>query len=30
MKKDKNNRLNDWEKKFVKEVKIETTNEFSY
>ena len=30
MKKDKNNRLNDWEKKFVKEVKIEASNEFSY
>ncbi|MDC3143433.1 methylmalonyl-CoA mutase [Pelagibacteraceae bacterium] len=30
MKKDKNNRLNDWEKKFVKEVKIETSKEFSY
>ena len=30
MKKDKNNRLNNWEKKFVKEVKIEASNEFSY
>ena len=30
MKKDKNNRLNDWEKKFVKEVKIEASKEFSY
>ena len=30
MKKDKNNRLNDWEKKFVKEVKIDASNEFSY
>ncbi|MDC3111088.1 methylmalonyl-CoA mutase [Pelagibacteraceae bacterium] len=30
MKKDKNNRLNDWEKKFVKEVKIQASNEFSY
>ena len=30
MKKDKNNRLNNWEKKFVKEVKIETSKEFSY
>ena len=30
MKKDKNNRFNDWEKKFVKEVKIETSKEFSY
>ena len=30
MKKDKNNRLNDWEKKFAKEVKIDASNEFSY
>ena len=30
MKKDKNNRLNNWEKKFVKEVKIEASKEFSY
>jgi len=30
MKKDKNNRLNDWEKKFVKEVKIDASSEFSY
>ena len=30
MKKDKNNRLNNWEKKFVKEVKIEASNEVSY
>ena len=30
MKKDKNNRLNDWEKKFVKEVKIDASKEFSY
>ena len=30
MKKDKNNRLNAWERKFVKEVKIETSDEFSY
>ena len=30
MKKDKNNRYNDWEKKFVQEVKIETSKELSY
>jgi hypothetical protein len=28
MKKDKSKRLSDWEKKFSKEVKIETSKEF--